>query len=86
MKNKFGLSIVIQILIVVLYAIHRFAKPLGSNFMFAALLVSIVNGIFLLWYAFKKDGLTGWQKWVAIVLATMPLLFLFVFGLYISAN
>jgi peptidoglycan biosynthesis protein MviN/MurJ (putative lipid II flippase) len=86
MKKTLMPIMFLQLLIVAAYILHRFIKPLGSDFMFGLLIAGIINGIFLLWQAFKKDGLNGWQKWTAVLLAVTPLLFLLALGYYLSGK
>jgi hypothetical protein len=86
MNNLFSIALVAQSLCALSFIIHRFIKPLGSDLMFGALIVSIVLGIYLLWQSFRNPSIIGTQKTLGIVFVFLPIVWLLVFVLFVGGS
>ena len=78
------LSILLQLAVLVLGLVNRFGRGLGSDFMFGVLIFSVVNGVFLAYSALKTGGLIGREKYLALALASLPLIFGTLMALFVA--
>ena len=78
------LSILLQLAVLVLGLVNRFGRGLGSDFMFGVLIFSVVNGAFLAFSALKAGGLIGPAKYLALALASLPLIFGALMALFVA--
>jgi multisubunit Na+/H+ antiporter MnhB subunit len=79
MKKIFSIAIVIEAASTVLFIIHMKFKPLGSDFMFAILVIALSASIFLLWQSFKNPVTGGVQKTAGIISGCLPLVWVILF-------
>ena len=78
------LSMLLQLAVLVLGLVNRFGRGLGSDFMFGVLIFSFVNGAFLAYSALKAGGLIGREKYLALALASLPLVFGALLALFVA--
>jgi hypothetical protein len=86
MEKIFSVALIAQTLCIACFIIHRFFKPLGSDFMFGVLILSLVLGAYLLWHSFRNSAIVGLQKTLGIVLGCVPLLWLLALVLFVSSS
>jgi hypothetical protein len=85
MNNLFSIGLIAQSAMAILFLIHRFFKPLGSDLMFGVFVLSAVVGIYLLWQSFRNPNVQGLQKILGIILGILPLVFV-IFMVYFVTN
>jgi hypothetical protein len=85
MNNLFAVSLIAQSVMSVLFIIHRFFKPLGSDVMFGVFILSVIIGVYLLWQSFRNPDVQGLQKILGIILGILPLVFV-IFMVYFVSN
>ena len=78
------LSVLLQLTVLALGLINRFGQGQGSDFMFGVLIFSILNGVFLAYSALKAGGLIGPAKYLALALASLPLIFGALMALFVA--
>jgi hypothetical protein len=86
MKNVFSVALIAQTLCTVCFIVHRFVQPLGSDFMFGVLVLSLGLGAYLLWQSFRNSTIVGQQKALGIVLGCLPLLWLLAVVLFVGSS
>jgi hypothetical protein len=79
MKSIYTSAIAGEIISAALFFIHMNYKPLGSDFMFAILIIALLGSLFLFWQSFKSPAITGIQKTVGLICAGLPVLWLLLF-------
>lgn len=84
MKNIFNTAILAQLVFTILFIVHRFFYPLGSDFMFGMLVVSLLISCYLFWQIFKVKNILGSQKTIGLIGAFLPIIWLLVFLNFIS--
>jgi hypothetical protein len=84
MKGVYNFLIALELLCALLYLVHIKFKPLGSDFMFGALIISSIASIVLFWLSFKREEIIGAQKIVGLTCASLPILW-FLLMLYFLA-
>jgi hypothetical protein len=75
MKKVFYIAFISQLVFGLMYFAHIYFYPLGSDFMFAVLLASIIAGIVLSFQLLKNKFLTSNEKITGFVFALMPLFY-----------
>ena len=76
---KFFVSATLQVLLVALHYIHIHIQHIGSDNMFYAFLLTVLNAAFLFYLSFKKDGLQGTTKIIALILGACPIVVVLIF-------
>jgi hypothetical protein len=79
MKKYYNIGIAIEIIAAILYIVHINLKPLGSDYMFGALVTASLTSIFLFWQSFKNSTINGTQKIIGTICACLPLIFILLF-------
>ena len=69
MKSVYNIAITAQIVSAVLFFIHMNYKPLGSDFMFAVLIIALIASLVLFWQSFKNPAIAGIQKVIGLICA-----------------
>lgn len=79
MKLIYNAAIALELLSAVLFFIHMNYKPLGSDFMFAVLIIALMASVVLFWQSFKNPAIAGTQKMIGLICAGLPALWLLLF-------
>jgi hypothetical protein len=86
MKKTFSLALIAQTIFSILFVIHRFFKPLGSDLMFGVLILSIFAGIFLLWQSFSNKLIVDTQKKWGILMGFLPIIWILLLFLFVNTS
>lgn len=84
MINSFYKSILAQLIFTILFVVHHFFYPLGSDFMFGVLIVSLFVSCYLFWQIFKIGKLTSLQKLLGLISVFLPVFWLLLLIGFIS--
>jgi hypothetical protein len=86
MKNLFSTLQFAQIGLAILFIVHRFFKPLGSDLMFGVLIASFLVGALLIFQSLRNPAIQGFQKTIGLILGFLPVLWVILLFLFVGTT